>query len=82
MSEHPDCQRALDQLQDWLRREVSPEAAAELEAHLDRCSPCRAHAEFEERFRAVLERASDGVECPPETRERLLDALRREQQGG
>lgn len=76
-----DCQRALDQLQDWLRREMPPEAAAELEAHLHACAHCHRHAEFEARFRAVVERATGGEECPPETRARLLDALRREQRG-
>jgi anti-sigma factor (TIGR02949 family) len=80
MNEHPDCPRALEQLQDWLRREVTPEAAAELEAHLRACAPCRAQAEFEERFRAVLERCTGDDGCPPETRTRLLEALRREQQ--
>jgi len=76
-----DCQRALEQLQDWLRREMAPAAAADLEAHLQKCAHCRTQAEFESRFRDVVERATSGEECPPETRARLLDALRREQQG-
>jgi len=81
MNPPPDCQRALEQLQDWLRREMPPEAAAELAAHLEACAHCRTQAEFEARFRAVVERATGGEECPPETRARLLDALRREQAG-
>jgi anti-sigma factor (TIGR02949 family) len=73
-----DCRRTLDELQDWLRREVTPETAAAVEAHLALCGPCRVHEEFERRFQAVLERASDGEKCPPEFRARLLAALRRE----
>jgi len=76
-----DCQRALEQLQDWLRDEMAPAAATELEAHLQKCAHCRTQAEFEARFRDVVARATSGGECPPETRARLLDALRREQQG-
>ena len=76
-----DCQRALEQLQDWLRREMPPETAAELEAHLHRCAHCRTQSEFEARFRATIERTTSRGECPPETRARLLDALRREQNG-
>lgn len=73
-----DCRRTLDELQDWLRREVSPETAAAIEAHLDLCAPCRRHREFEHRFQQLLERATAREECPPEFRERLMAALRRE----
>jgi len=76
-----DCARALELMQDWLRQEVTPAHAAELEAHLGRCAACRGHAEFESRFRAALERAAGDEECPAETRARLLAALTREQQG-
>ena len=72
---------ALEQLQDWLRNEMTPEAAAELEAHLALCAPCRTQAGFEERFRALLERCTGEDGCPPEIRARLIEALRRERQG-
>jgi mycothiol system anti-sigma-R factor len=73
-----DCRRTLDELQDWLRREATAETAAAVEAHLALCGPCRVHAEFERRFQSVLQRATTGEGCPPEFRERLLAALRRE----
>ena len=76
-----DCRRALDELQDRLRREVTPETSAALDAHLAACAPCRRHAEFERRFQAVLDRARAREECPPEIRARLLAALRREAGG-
>lgn len=76
-----DCQRALEELQDWLHRESTPEHAAALEAHLAVCLPCRRHKEFEERFQALLTRAAAHERCPPETQARLRDALRREAEG-
>lgn len=81
MSHSIDCARALELMQDWLRREVTPTHAAELEAHLRLCASCRGHAEFESRFRAALERAAGEERCPAETRARLLAALERERQG-
>ena len=76
-----DCRQVLDELQDWLRREVTPESSAAIEAHLALCAPCRAHTEFERRFQAVLARAAGLERCPPELRERMVAALRREAGG-
>lgn len=76
-----DCRQALDELQDWLRREVTPESQAAIESHLAACNACRAHTEFERRFQEVLARATGQERCPPELRERLIAALRREAGG-
>jgi anti-sigma factor (TIGR02949 family) len=73
-----DCQRAIEELQDWLHRESTPENASALETHLAICAPCRRHQEFEERFQALLTRTAMLDTCPPETRARLVAALRRE----
>ncbi len=76
-----DCREALTALQDWLRQEATPETAAQLEAHLQACTACREHAEFESRFRDLIERAAGTEGCPAEIRTRLLAALRRAQGG-
>ena len=81
MTTPPDCVRALDALQDLLRHEADPATAAAVERHLAACAPCRRHAEFETRFRAVLKRAAD-EKCPGAVRARLLTALRKETGGG
>lgn len=81
MSLRFDCTRALEELQDWLHRESTPENAAALEEHLAVCAPCRKHKEFEERFQSLLARAAAQERCPPETRARLIEALRREAGG-
>ncbi len=73
-----NCRQVLDELQDFLRREASPEATAAIEAHLLLCAPCRAHTEFERRFQEVHKPATGTEGCPPDLRARLVEALRRE----
>ncbi|HWA41028.1 MAG TPA: zf-HC2 domain-containing protein [Gemmatimonadales bacterium] len=73
-----NCRQVLDELQDFLRQETTPESAAAIEAHLVLCAPCRAHTEFERGFQEVLARATREERCPPELRARLIEALRRE----
>jgi anti-sigma factor (TIGR02949 family) len=77
MSDHEpsDCERMLDELQDVLRGEASPEAAAAVRRHLDVCTPCLRHAAFEERFLSLL-RSCAGQRIPADVRERLLAAIR------
>lgn len=76
-----NCRQVLDELQDFLRQEASPESTAAIEAHLLLCAPCRAHTEFERRFQEVLARATRQEQCPPDLRARLIAALRREAGG-
>ena len=76
MSTAIDCHQALAMLQDWLREEAAPESARQLEAHLLACNACRGHAEFETRFRDLIERAAGSDGCPEAVRGRLLAALR------
>lgn len=78
MSAHDalDCSRMLDELQDVLRGEATPETADAVRRHLDSCSPCLKHAAFEERFLALL-RGCAGTRIPTDIRERLLANLRR-----
>ena len=71
-----DCSRMLDELQDVLRGEATPETADAVRQHLEGCSPCLQHAAFEERFLALL-RGCAGTRIPADVRERLLATLRR-----
>jgi anti-sigma factor (TIGR02949 family) len=72
-----DCGEALALLADWLKQELTPEHAARVRAHFERCRPCFDHAEFERRFLSELEAAGRGERCP----DRLREALRREIRG-
>lgn len=71
-----DCSQMLDELQDVLRGEATPEMAEAVRQHLEACSPCVQHAAFEERFLALL-RSCAGTRIPADVRERLLASLRR-----
>ncbi|MFI5235509.1 MAG: zf-HC2 domain-containing protein [Gemmatimonadales bacterium] len=72
-----DCEQMLDELQDVLRGEATPESVVAVERHLDACAPCLTHVKFEERFRALL-RGCGGERIPADVRERLLGVLRRD----
>ena len=56
-----DCQEALAHLQDYLKRELTPELVLEVQTHLERCRDCSGYARFEESFLLMLEtRAQQG----------------------
>jgi len=78
MAEPIDCREALAHLQDYLKREITPEVAAEVRDHLDRCRGCFTHARFEENFLAMLEERARRQVCPGPLRDRILAALRAE----
>ena len=68
-----DCREAHARLQDYLKRELTPELAAEMRAHLERCRPCFGHARFEESFLVMLEVQAGGARCCPDAlRARIL----------
>lgn len=71
-----DCARMLDELQDVLRGEATPETAAAVQQHLDICRPCLKHVAFEERFLALLKSCA-GERIPADVRTRLLATLHR-----
>ena len=72
-----DCEQALGHLQDYAKRELTPELVVEVRIHLEQCRDCAGYARFEESFLLMLEiRARET--CPKELRERILAALRAE----
>ena len=64
MGEPIDCRQAAARLQDYLKQELTPELAAEMRAHLERCRPCFAHARFEQRFLIMLESRGGKIGWP------------------
>jgi anti-sigma factor (TIGR02949 family) len=75
MGERMDCREAAKQLQDYLKRELTPELESEVRAHLDSCRHCHCHAQFEENFLRML-RAQRGECCPGTLRARIVALLR------
>jgi anti-sigma factor (TIGR02949 family) len=76
-----DCEQALAHLQDYLKHEITPELAAEVRQHLERCRPCFRHARFEANFLTMLETHCAKETCPSQVRARILAMLRREAGG-
>lgn len=76
-----DCEQAMAHLHDFLKREVTPALAAEVQAHLERCRPCFRHARFEANFLIMLETQGTKETCPNKVRERIVAMLRLEVRG-
>ena len=73
-----DCAQALIHLDDYLKRELTPELMAEVRLHLDRCRECFEQARFEENFLAMLEARASRETCPGKLKARILALLRSE----
>ena len=71
--EHITCEEVIEQLFDFLDRELDSETSERIDAHLQRCRDCFSRAEFEKRLRA---RVHDAAETQaPETLHRRLKKL-------
>ena len=78
MAEPIDCREAKDRLQDYLKRELTPELADEVHQHLVRCRSCFGRARFEEALVQLVESRARQVTCPEELRQRICSLLRAE----
>ncbi|MBA3893569.1 MAG: zf-HC2 domain-containing protein [Gemmatimonadales bacterium] len=78
MAEPIDCAEAGARLQDYLKRELTPELAAEVRDHLVRCRGCFGHAQFEENLLHLMEARARRETCPSALRERIRGLLRAE----
>jgi anti-sigma factor (TIGR02949 family) len=76
-----DCQEALAQLDDYLKRELTPEMVEEVRTHLERCRDCADYARFEQSFLLMLQERSRKETCPNAVRARIVAALRAEAKG-
>ena len=78
MGEPLDCREAADRLHEFLKQELTPDVAAEMRAHLEKCRPCFAHAQFEQNFLAKLQQQAGQCSCPDTLRARIMGLLRAE----
>jgi anti-sigma factor (TIGR02949 family) len=82
MGDAIDCGEAEARLQDYLKRELTPELAAEVREHLIRCRPCFGHAKFEETLLQLMEARARRETCPGALRERIRELIRAEPEQG
>ena len=73
-----DCVKAMDNLADYLKRELTPELMVEVRQHIERCRDCFTQAQFQENFLAMLETRAARECCPQKLRARILDLLQGE----
>jgi anti-sigma factor (TIGR02949 family) len=76
-----NCAKALAQLHDYLKQEMTPEVAREVQEHLDKCRPCFRHARFEANFLAMLGSCAGKHVCPRDVRARIEALLQAEAEG-
>ena len=76
----PQCQAALDLLDEYLRQELTPEHMSRITDHLEKCRPCFSQAQFQRSYLRMMEAKAKGQCCPEALRRRVLEALRSPQQ--
>jgi anti-sigma factor (TIGR02949 family) len=70
-----NCSEAKALLDDYLKKEITPDLAAEIRRHLEHCAPCFSEAQFEANFLAAVETHGRRDTCPSKVRARILAAL-------
>jgi anti-sigma factor (TIGR02949 family) len=70
-----DCDEALRLLHEYLKRQLTPELAERVRAHIEKCRPCLSHSRFEANYLRMIEDKLKITACPPESRERILTAI-------
>ena len=72
-----NCTRAMQQLWDFLDRELTDQQMAAVRRHLDTCSDCFSHEAWGERFLEALHSVRDQRLMPPEVKAKVIEKLRR-----
>lgn len=70
-----DCDTVMRQLWDYLDGELTPERSDAIRRHVEMCSRCRPHTEFEEAFLKAVRRTRPVHSQPSRLRGALLEAL-------
>lgn len=70
-----DCDEALELLHEYLKRQLTPELAERVRAHIEMCRPCLSHSKFEASYLRMLEDKLKSIACPTESRDRILTAI-------
>lgn len=68
------CDQVVAKLWEYLDRELSPEASAQVERHLEICRRCFPQYDFQRAYREYL-RQVHRESVPPELRHRIFEAI-------
>lgn len=71
-----NCTRAMQQLWDFLDRELTDEQMGAVRRHVESCSSCFPHRAWAEHFLDALHSLRDERLMPPELKARVMEQLR------
>lgn len=77
-----NCREAMAKLSEYLKQELTPDLAAEVQRHLEHCRPCFSEARFEENFLAMMQSCGRKQTCPEKLRAKIMAALKSEARDG
>jgi anti-sigma factor (TIGR02949 family) len=83
-AEQITCEEVIEQLFEFLDRELESELGHRIDHHLERCRDCYTRAEFEKRLRSKVNEATE-AKAPERLRSRLrqvIDDFERRGSGG
>lgn len=73
-AENMTCEEVMEQLFEFLDREIDKDLSDRIDEHLTRCRDCFTRAEFEKRLRARINQAVE-IEAPERLRRRAQRVL-------
>lgn len=65
------CKQTIEHLYGFIDRELSATERAEVQAHLERCPPCREHFRFEENILSLIGQRCRETSAPAELKDRV-----------
>lgn len=73
--EGPDCSKALENLYLFLDQEIDTASCAEIQSHIDECTPCLSEYELERVVKSLVSRSCSEV-APEVLRQKVLVSIR------
>ena len=71
----PDCEKALENLYLFIDQEIDTASCAEIQTHIDECTPCLSEFELERVVKSLVSRSCSEV-APDVLREKVLISIR------
>ena len=71
----PDCSKALENLYLFIDQEIDTASCAEIQTHIDECTPCLSEFELERVVKSLVSRSCSEV-APEVLREKVLISIR------
>ena len=75
-SEPSECSKVVQDVWLFLDNEMNSEQRAQVQKHLDGCSPCLEESDIGEKLKALLHKKCGGDVAPDVLRDKLVAALR------